>query len=83
MQGHRFLRNNVRQGKVYTCTECQNIAVLKGFVLLFPSAELIKKAALLKRNCFASVFETYFDYQSSGSGGDKHAVINYRDDETM
>lgn len=45
--------------------------------------ELIKRVAMLKRNCFASVFEKYFDYQAEGSGGEKHAVINYRDDETM
>lgn len=47
------------------------------------TAELIKKVAMLKRNCFASVFEKYFDYQVKGSGGEQHAVINYRDDETM
>ncbi|KAJ7370181.1 Actin- protein 2/3 complex subunit 2 [Desmophyllum pertusum] len=45
--------------------------------------ELIQKLALLKRNCFASVFEKYFDYQQAGSGGEQHAVINYRDDESM
>jgi len=45
--------------------------------------ELVKKVAMLKRNCFASVFEKYFDYQVKGSGGEKHAVINYREDETM
>ncbi|KXJ28210.1 actin-related protein 2/3 complex subunit 2 [Exaiptasia diaphana] len=45
--------------------------------------ELIKKVSLMKRNCFASVFEKYFDYQAQGSGGEQHAVINYRDDETM
>ncbi|KAJ7354738.1 Actin- protein 2/3 complex subunit 2 [Desmophyllum pertusum] len=45
--------------------------------------ELIQKLALLKRNCFASVFEKYFDYQQAGSGGEQHAVINYRDDESI
>jgi len=45
--------------------------------------ELIKKAGLLKRNCFASVFEKYFDYQEKGEEGRKRAVIHYREDETM
>ncbi|XP_073235624.1 actin-related protein 2/3 complex subunit 2-like [Porites lutea] len=45
--------------------------------------ELIQRFALFKRNCFASVFEKYFDYQQAGSGGETHAVINYRDDESM
>ncbi|CAH3171933.1 unnamed protein product, partial [Porites lobata] len=48
----------------------------------FPE-ELIQRFALFKRNCFASVFEKYFDYQQAGSGGETHAVINYRDDESM
>lgn len=45
--------------------------------------ELISKAALLKRNCFASVFEKYFEFQERGDEGHKRAVIHYRDDETM
>lgn len=45
--------------------------------------KLIRKFSMFKRNCFASVFEKYFDYQQAGSGGEKHAVINYRDDESM
>lgn len=45
--------------------------------------ELVKKIGLLKRNCFASVFEKYFDFQEKGDDGQKRAVINYRDDETM
>jgi len=44
---------------------------------------LIDKAALLKRNCFASVFEKYFEFQEQGRDGEKRAVINYREDETM
>jgi len=47
------------------------------------SAELIKKAGLLKRNCFASVFEKYFEFQEKGLEGQKRAVIHYRDEETM
>jgi len=46
-------------------------------------ATVVAKAALLKRNCFASVFEKYFEFQESGEGGHKRAVIHYRDEETM
>ncbi|XP_045476391.1 probable actin-related protein 2/3 complex subunit 2 [Harmonia axyridis] len=45
--------------------------------------EVVKKIGLLKRNCFASVFEKYFDFQEKGEEGHKRAVINYRDDETL
>lgn len=45
--------------------------------------EIIRKASQLKRNCFASVFEKYFDFQERGEIGDKRAVIHYRDEETM
>jgi actin related protein 2/3 complex subunit 2 len=45
--------------------------------------EAIKKAGLLKRNCFASVFEKYFDFQQKEKDGQKRAVIHYRDDETL
>ncbi|XP_031575057.1 actin-related protein 2/3 complex subunit 2-like [Actinia tenebrosa] len=45
--------------------------------------ELIKKVALMKRNCFASAFVKYFDYQAQGTGGEKHAIIHYREDETL
>ncbi|OTF80049.1 actin-related protein 2/3 complex subunit 2-like protein, partial [Euroglyphus maynei] len=45
---------------------------------------LIQKASLLKRNCFASVFEKYFEFQEQNDvQGSKRAVIHYRDDETM
>ncbi|KIH58869.1 Arp2/3 complex, subunit p34-Arc [Ancylostoma duodenale] len=44
---------------------------------------LIQKASMLKRNCFASVFEKYFEFQETGQEGQKRAVINYREDETM
>ncbi|XP_041477878.1 actin-related protein 2/3 complex subunit 2-like [Lytechinus variegatus] len=46
-------------------------------------AEAAEKAALLKRNCFASVFEKYFKYQDEEVASKTTAVINYRDDETM
>ena len=45
--------------------------------------DVIRKAGLLKRNCFASVFEKYFEFQEKGESGHKRAVIHYRDDETM
>jgi hypothetical protein len=41
---------------------------------------------MLKRNCFAAVFEKYFEFQNKqevGKGNNKRAVIHYRDDETM
>lgn len=44
---------------------------------------VIKKAGLLKRNCFASVFEKYFQFQERGEDGHHRAVIHYRDEETM
>ena len=43
----------------------------------------VHKIALLKRNCFASVFEKYFDFQEQGIEGQKRAVIQYREEETM
>ncbi|XP_054724002.1 probable actin-related protein 2/3 complex subunit 2 [Uloborus diversus] len=45
--------------------------------------DLIQKAGLLKRNCFASVFEKYFEFQERGEEGHKRAVIHYRDEETL
>ena len=45
--------------------------------------EQAHKAALLKRNCFASVFEKYFEFQEQGEEGQKQAVIHYRENETM
>jgi Arp2/3 complex, 34 kD subunit p34-Arc. len=45
--------------------------------------EIVKKIGLLKRNCFASVFEKYFDFQERGEEGHSRAVINYRNEETM
>jgi len=45
--------------------------------------ELVKRVGLLKRNCFASVFEKYFEFQQKGIEGQRRAVIQYRDDETL
>merc|ERR1712117_784128 len=44
---------------------------------------IVSKAGLLKRNCFASVFEHYFEFQEREEEGHKAASIHYRDDETM
>lgn len=43
----------------------------------------VKKIGLLKRNCFASVFERYFDFLEKEEDSKETAVIHYRDDETM
>lgn len=45
--------------------------------------DILRKSGLLKRNCFASVFEKYFEFQEKGEEGQKRAVIHYRDDETL
>lgn len=49
--------------------------------------QVVEKASLLKRNCFASVFERYFELQTKIQAGEKTseeiAVINYRSDETL
>ncbi|KOB74255.1 Actin related protein 2/3 complex subunit 2, partial [Operophtera brumata] len=45
--------------------------------------ETVKKVGLLKRNCFASVFERYFRLQEDGDVTHQRAVINYRQDETF
>jgi len=45
-------------------------------------APLANRAARLKRNCFAAVFEKYFEAQANGTQV-KRAVIHYRPDETM
>ena len=44
---------------------------------------LIKKIGLLKRNCFASVFERFFNMLDNEETSKEPAVIHYRDDETM
>ena len=44
--------------------------------------EWATKVALLKRNCFAAVFEKYFDLQVKG-GEKSTAIVHYRDQETM
>lgn len=49
-------------------------------------ALIAQKAALLKRNCFAAVFEKFFEFHASmgeEAVGCKKAVIHYRPDETL
>uniref|UniRef100_A0A3Q3K2H5 Arp2/3 complex 34 kDa subunit n=1 Tax=Monopterus albus TaxID=43700 RepID=A0A3Q3K2H5_MONAL len=45
--------------------------------------DVIHQAGMLKRNCFASVFEKYFKFQEEGKEGERRAVVHYRDDESM
>ena len=52
----------------------------KGLYVLIE--ELATRVAMLKRNCFASVFEKYFELQEKG-GEKSTAIIHYRDQETM
>lgn len=43
-----------------------------------------EKAGLLRRNCFAAVFDTFFEFQAKADPkGSQRAIIHYRDDETM
>lgn len=46
---------------------------------------LARQVALLKRNCFAAVFERFFEFHALGeeAAGSKCAVIHYRADETL
>ena len=47
---------------------------------------LVRKIAMLKRHCFAAVFEKYFDFQNQPDllrTDRKRAVIHYREDESM
>ncbi|VDP87337.1 unnamed protein product [Echinostoma caproni] len=48
-------------------------------------AALARQIALLKRNCFAAVFERFFEFHALGDEamGSKRAVIHYRADETL
>jgi actin related protein 2/3 complex, subunit 2 len=45
--------------------------------------DLIEKASKIKRNCFAAVFETFFDYQERGETGNQTAIIDFRKDEKL
>lgn len=76
-----------REGKVarlYYFLLGYNVSLLYDLENL-PAAKdsIVHQAGMLKRNCFASVFEKYFKFQEEGKDGEKRAVIHYRDDETM
>ncbi|XP_061922650.1 actin-related protein 2/3 complex subunit 2-B-like [Entelurus aequoreus] len=38
--------------------------------------EVVHQAGMLKRNCFASVFEKYFKFQEEGKEGERRAVVH-------
>lgn len=71
--------------------EGYNVTLSLNFKSQLPKGEtsdawqpLVRKIAMLKRNCFAAVFEKYFEYQAKPeSASHRRAVIHYRDDETM
>ena len=44
---------------------------------------IVQQAGMLKQNCFASVFEKYFQFQEEDKEGEYRAVIHCREDETM
>ncbi|KAL3317273.1 Actin- protein 2/3 complex subunit 2 [Cichlidogyrus casuarinus] len=46
-------------------------------------AKLAHDAALIKRNCFAGVFEKFFEFLGEETVGMKQAVIHFRQDETL
>lgn len=52
-------------------------------ILIISIEEWIMKVAHLKRNCFASVFEKYFDIQTEKKEEKETAIIHYREKETM
>ncbi|KAH3719715.1 probable actin-related protein 2/3 complex subunit 2 [Dreissena polymorpha] len=70
-----------------------NVTVLFDLENIPPNwEELVKKTSLLKRNCFASVFEKYFKIQADIEAAKKkgtappkseRAVVQYREEETM
>uniref|UniRef100_A0A0K0E4C7 Arp2/3 complex 34 kDa subunit n=1 Tax=Strongyloides stercoralis TaxID=6248 RepID=A0A0K0E4C7_STRER len=45
--------------------------------------EVINEASLIKRNCFAALFEKFFKLQQSNITTKEQAIIHYRDDETL
>jgi len=72
-------------GDLLTDTEAEyNISLLVDLENQPADVEgLIKSIGLLKRNCFAAVFERYFDYLEREEESTEMAVIHYRDEETM
>uniref|UniRef100_A0A9J8C862 Arp2/3 complex 34 kDa subunit n=1 Tax=Cyprinus carpio carpio TaxID=630221 RepID=A0A9J8C862_CYPCA len=80
LQEHEFWFD----GLLLFLSEGYNISLLFDLEALPPNKEeMIHQAGILKRNCFASVFEKYFKFQEEGREGEKRAVVHYRDDESM
>lgn len=48
-------------------------------------SNLARQASLLKRNCFAAIFQRFIDFHSLGDEaiGSKRTVLHYRPDETL
>uniref|UniRef100_H0XUK1 Arp2/3 complex 34 kDa subunit n=1 Tax=Otolemur garnettii TaxID=30611 RepID=H0XUK1_OTOGA len=44
---------------------------------------IVHQAGMLKQNCFASVFEKYFQFREEGKEGENGAVIHYSDDDRV
>lgn len=69
---------------VFSLPQGYNVSLLYDLENLPASKDsIVHQAGMLKRNCFASVFEKYFQFQEEGKEGENRAVIHYRDDETM
>ena len=84
------LRERESNGAIWICTQHHPVVSGYNISLVFDlenlpanQEEVIRKAGLLKRNCFASVFEKYFNFQQEASSGHKRAIIHYREDETL
>jgi len=82
------LINKIYGSLITTPEEGYNISLLVDLENLPADKEaLITNIGLLKRNCFASVFERYFDYLEQEDEGarqsSERAVIHYREGETM
>ncbi|MGH0114450.1 UNVERIFIED_CONTAM: hypothetical protein FKN15_017750 [Acipenser sinensis] len=75
---------NVMLCIVILCNNWYNVSLLYDLDNIPANKEdVIHQAGILKRNCFASVFEKYFKFQEEGREGEKRAVVHYREDETM
>uniref|UniRef100_A0A3Q0RGH0 Arp2/3 complex 34 kDa subunit n=1 Tax=Amphilophus citrinellus TaxID=61819 RepID=A0A3Q0RGH0_AMPCI len=70
-------------GNFLVSPEAYNVSLLYDLDALPANKdEVVHQAGMLKRNCFASVFEKYFKFQEEGKEGEKRAVVHYRDDES-
>uniref|UniRef100_A0A3B4DHT7 Arp2/3 complex 34 kDa subunit n=1 Tax=Pygocentrus nattereri TaxID=42514 RepID=A0A3B4DHT7_PYGNA len=76
---HNFPKNHLESPP-----DCYNVSLLFDLDSLPANREeAVHQAGMLKRNCFASVFEKYFKFQEEGREGEQRAVVHYRDDESM